>query len=114
MPFPVALLSEYERNPVSFFLFAGCMATVSLLELVMFLWAARRGHLRFEATPEVVRFGVVASGIPVLVMLASFPLALWNTTLALLSWLILFPLAVLTHRRVPRPLRGLGPDDGGE
>jgi uncharacterized membrane protein len=48
MPFPVALISRYESNPTSFFLFAGCMATISVLEVVLFLHAARRGHLRLS------------------------------------------------------------------
>jgi uncharacterized membrane protein len=107
MPFPVALISRYEDNPLSFYLFAGCMAIISLLEVVMFLHAARRGHTRFRATPPVIRFGLVASGTPVLVMLASFALAVLDTTYALLSWLILIPFGTYMHRRAPDAVRGL-------
>ena len=115
MPFPVALLSNYEENPVSFFMFAGCMAVVSLLEVAMFLWAARSGHLRFAATPEVMRFAMIAGGAPVLVMLASFPLALYSTTWALLSWLVVFPIGAILDRRTPAALRADAGDveDGG-
>jgi hypothetical protein len=42
--------------------------------------------------------------MPVLVMLASFPLALVDATLALLSWLLLIPFGLWVRRRVPAGL----------
>jgi uncharacterized membrane protein len=102
MPYPVGLISEHERNPVAFFLFAGCMALISCLELAMFAWAARRGHTLLPLSRAVIRFGLVAAGAPVVVMLASMPLALVDTSYALLSWLVLIPLGAWMTRRNPQ------------
>lgn len=102
MPFPVALISEFERNPVAFYVFAGCMATISLLELVMFAYATRHGHTRAPMSPEAIRFGLVSTGAPVAVMLLSLPLAAIHTTWALILWLVLVPLGLWLRRRGPR------------
>jgi hypothetical protein len=61
----------------------------------MFVRAHREKLFRHEMSPEVFRFGVLASSAPVLVFFISIPLAYANTTLALSSWLIIFPIEYL-------------------
>jgi hypothetical protein len=68
------------------------MAGISLLEVALFRYAERHGHLRERLTPEALRYGTIASTAPVLVVLISLPIALWSPWLALLSWLLMFPL----------------------
>lgn len=100
-PFPVSLISDYEKNPASFMLFALCMAAISGLETVMFYEAARRGHFRRLLSPTAIRHGVILSGVPVLFMLASLPLGLIDPTIAFLSWLLMVPMGALLARLFP-------------
>jgi hypothetical protein len=46
----------------------------------------------------MVRFGVVAAVIPVIVFLGSIPLATIDTRVALYSWILIIPLEWLTDR----------------
>lgn len=105
MPFPVSLISQYGGDAVSFVLFALSMATISLLELVMLLRAVRGGLTRVTPSREVLRYCVLASGSPAVIMLGSLPLALWSTTAALLSWLVMIPLGRWVDRIRPPGFR---------
>ncbi|MFO1208536.1 MAG: TMEM175 family protein [Amaricoccus sp.] len=90
-PFPVALISEYGGDRTAFYVFAATMGGISLLEVALFRYAEHHGHLRERLSPEALRFGTIASTAPVLIVLLSLPLALVSTSLALLSWLLMFP-----------------------
>ncbi|TPE52634.1 TMEM175 family protein [Amaricoccus solimangrovi] len=105
MPFPVSLLSHFEANRFSFGLFALSMASISLLEAVMFGYAARRGHIRVAVSRAALRHEMVGACAPVAVMLLSLPLAFWNTTAALASWLLMWPIGVWLSRREPADYR---------
>jgi uncharacterized membrane protein len=105
MPFPVAILSEYERNEVSYLLFAVALAVVSLLEMVMFVLAVARRHTREEVSPATLRFGLIASGAPVAAMLLSIPAALVDTDYALAIWLALLPVGAVINRLDPEGRR---------
>ena len=48
--------------------------------------------------PPVLRFAVVAAVIPVVVFLASIPVALHSTTTALFSWILISPLKLIADR----------------
>jgi len=100
-PFPIGLISRYEEHPTVFAIFAVTMATVSSLEIVLMRMAIRRGHTLRSLSPAAERHAYAAAGMPVVVMLASIPLAYLSTTLALLSWLVLSPLGHLLHRIAP-------------
>lgn len=104
LPFPVALLGEYEQNPISFLLFAACMAIISALEVVMFVYAVRKDLTRAPIAPEVLRYGLIGSGAPVIVFVLSMPLAFINPTLALGSWLVMIPWSAIMRRRAPKGL----------
>lgn len=106
-PFPTGLISRYEDKPDVFVLFAATMVAISGLELVLFRMAVRRGHMRIRLTPELERFGYIASGTPVVMMALSIPLAYVGTTLALLSWLLMIPVGLLIDRAAPPGARDL-------
>jgi uncharacterized membrane protein len=99
MPFPTALVGRYEENLVAFTFYALTLAIVSFFETVLFLVARSRGLLRFVVTPGVARHGLVASLLPVGVFVLSIPIALAaNSTVALLSWVAIWPLESLLDR----------------
>jgi uncharacterized membrane protein len=101
LPFPTALIGEYEGNPIAFVVFALSMAAVSLMELVSAHHSFRAGLLRPGAPPDLLRWARRASGFPVAIFVLSIPLGFVNTTAALLSWLVLSPLGYLINRRMP-------------
>ena len=105
LPFPTALIGEYEGNPISFVVFALSMAAVSLTEVVMADHAERADLLRATMPPEAQRWGRLASSFPVGIFLVSIPIAFASTTAALLSWLVLSPIGFLINRRMPPEAR---------
>ena len=105
LPFPTALVGEYEGNPISFVVFALSMAAVSLTEVVMTDHAERADLLRAELSPEARKWGRAASVFPVVVFLVSIPIAFVSTTSALLSWLVLSPIGFFINRRMPPETR---------
>jgi hypothetical protein len=56
------------------------------------LGARRHKLLKVEVPTPVFRFGVLASLLPVAVFGISVPIAYANTTIALLSWILVYPL----------------------
>jgi uncharacterized membrane protein len=97
-PFPTALAGKYTEEPVSIVIYAITLATASGLQAVM-LWLANRDDLLFERLPpKVLRYGLAASLVPVVVFLGSIPLAFVSTTYALGSWLLIIPLELLVDR----------------
>ena len=102
LPFPTALVGRYEQNVVAFVFFAGIISCVSALETLLFIVAERRGLLVVKVPRDVYRFGVIASTLPVVVFLLSIPLAAaTNSTIALLCWIVIWPLEALLDRRAP-------------
>lgn len=101
LPFPTALIGDYEANPVAFVLFALSVATISGLEVVLFVLAADQDLTSATLPTGVRRSGVVRAGAPVLVFLLSIPLAFWSPSAALLSWLLVVPLGALLRRLLP-------------
>ncbi len=102
LPFPTALVGRYEQNVVAFVFFAAILSCISALETVLFVTAERRGLLVVAVPRDVYRFGLVASTLPVVVFVLSIPLAAaTNSTIALLSWIVIWPLEALLDRRAP-------------
>ncbi len=101
LPFPSALVGEYEGNPMSVIVFAVVLAAISGLETVMFAYAHRSGLLRSALAGDSFRWWVMASLQPVVVFTVTIPLAFVSTTLTLVSWAVLAPVigAVLNHWR---------------
>jgi uncharacterized membrane protein len=99
VPFPTALAGKYTQDPVSIVIYAITLSIASGLEALMEYVANRDGLLRRTMPPPVLRFAIVASVIPVVVFLASIPIALHRTTTALYSWILIWPLEVLADRK---------------
>jgi uncharacterized membrane protein len=103
LPFPTALVGRYEENVVAFAFFAVILSCVSALETVGFVTAERRGLLVVTVPRDVYRFGLVASTLPVVVFLFSIPLAAaFNSTVGLLSWILIWPLEMMLDRFAPK------------
>jgi uncharacterized membrane protein len=101
LPFPTALLGEYFENPLSIVIYASNVAMVSGMEVVLFRHAYRRGLFRRPLTPRVYRYGTLMSLSPVLIFLASTPVAFASTVAAALMWLLGIPVGVLGERWKP-------------
>lgn len=102
LPFPTALIGRYEDNPVSFVLFALCVAAISGLEVVLFVVAVRQGLTKVALSSSLKRYAVLAQTLPVAFFLLSIPLAFWNPSWALYSWLLLIPLSMIVGRAAPK------------
>jgi TMEM175 potassium channel family protein len=107
LPFPTALLGEYFDNPLSIVIYAVSVGIVSGMEVVLFRHAYRRRLLRRQPSPEVYRFGVIASLSPVVFFAISIPVAFVDTTLAVLIWFLTAPFGALLNRRAPEGVESL-------
>jgi uncharacterized membrane protein len=101
LPFPTALLGEYFENPLSIAIYAVNVGIVSGMEVVLFRHAYRAKLLRRQPTPEVYRYGIVASLSPVGFFVLSIPFAFISTTLAVAIWFLLVPFGIALNRRAP-------------
>jgi uncharacterized membrane protein len=100
VPFPTALAGKYTDDPVSIVIYAITLSVASGLDALMEYVANRDGLFRRTMPPPVLRFALVASLVPVVVFLASIPVALHATTTALYSWILIWPLEVLVHKKL--------------
>jgi len=91
-PFPTALAGKYTDEPVSIVIYAITLAVASGLQTLSLWLASRRDLLRDALSPRSLRYQLVASVVPVVVFLASIPIALHDTVWALYSWLLIIPL----------------------
>jgi uncharacterized membrane protein len=99
LPFPTEVMGKYEDNPISVVAFALSLAAISGMEAVLFRHAGRYGHLREKFRPEVYRYRMIQSLIPVALFIATIPLAFWNPTIAWVLWFLSIPLGILVARR---------------
>jgi uncharacterized membrane protein len=105
LPFPSALVGEYEQNPLSVIIFAVTLSSISGMETVLFAHAHHTGLLRSTLDRAAFRWEAVASLQPVAVFLVTIPLAFVSTTLTLLSWAAVAPLlGALLNRFKPASL----------
>ena len=107
VPFPTALAGKYTEDPISIVIYAITLSIASGLEALMEYVANRDGLFRRTMPQPVLRFAMVASLIPVVVFLASIPIALHSTTTALFSWILISPLEFIVHKK-------LKPEDADE
>ena len=101
LPFPTALLGQYFENPLSIVIYAANVGIISALEVVLFRHAYRADLLLRKPTPEVYRFGVIASLTPVAFFVISIPFAFISTTLAVVIWFAAVPVGIALQRRDP-------------
>jgi uncharacterized membrane protein len=99
IPFPTALVGKYTDQPISVVMYAACLAVASFVEVLMLVRARSIGALRHELPEDVYRYAVMASVVPVVVFAVAIAIAFLATpTLALLSFLLTFPLEALVDR----------------
>jgi uncharacterized membrane protein len=115
LPFPTALVGEYESNPMAVVLFAVCLGIISTLEWVLLTIAVRRGHTRSPVAPQLYRYESIQSLTPVALFAISIPIAFWSPTVALLSWLLAIPIGIVQDRYAPGAagdwVRQMGPEE---
>src|SRR5262249_6328634 len=100
LPFPSSVMSEYRNRPIAVMLFAATLAATGLAQTVIW-WYASHGRrlVDRDLEPDLIRYVMLRGLIAVAVFLLSVPVALIDTTVAQLSWLLIIPgLAVLTRR----------------
>ncbi len=107
LPFPTALLGEFFSNPLSIVIYAVNVGIVSGMEVVLFRSAYKNDLFRRKPTPEVYRFGVIASLSPVAFFAISIPIAFVSTTLAVLTWFLSAPFGAWLNRRAPEGVESL-------
>jgi uncharacterized membrane protein len=94
LPFPTAVLGDAGDETPAVVLYAGSVATASLLQALMWLYASAGGRLLRADTPQDVRrHGVWRSLVPFVVFAASIGIA-WcgYPGAAMYSWLAIIPL----------------------
>jgi uncharacterized membrane protein len=102
LPFPTAVLGRYFENPLSLTIYAGSVATVSGMEVVLFWHAQRRGLMQQRMPEDVYRWGLTLSLSPVLFFLLSIPVAFISTSLAVVLWFGGIPFGMIANRWKPR------------
>jgi uncharacterized membrane protein len=99
LPFPTALVGEYDSNAVSSMLFAACITIIGGLETVMLWHAMRSGLTRIRPIPlPAYRYALLQSATPTLLLAASIPIAFASTIAAIVMWI----LATLVGRAIDR------------
>lgn len=102
LPFPTAMIGEFESNPISGVVFAATLSVISLLETLMLAHAHRARLMRERLTPDESRYELIGSLQPAVMFLVTIPLAFINPTVMLVSWLVVGPVAGwLISRRSP-------------
>lgn len=91
LPFGTRLVGDYGNNPGSVVALALLLAALSLIETLLFGYAARSGLLDYSPTDSEFKWAVISSLTPVVTFICTLPLAWVNTSLAMISWI---PLAL--------------------
>lgn len=103
LPFPTSLLfsGEASASPVeAVVLYAAVVAAISLVQLAMWVYAYRAGHIdHSRVDEEVFRYAAVNIAVTPAVFLVSIPIALiagaeWGEY----SWLLLAPASIIAPR----------------
>lgn len=101
LPFPIGVLGEFPRNPISFVALAVNMGAVSTMEAVLFAHAWRRGLLKHEPPQDVYRWMMQMSLMPVVLFALSLPVAFVLPWLTVVVWALAPPIQAYWTRRRP-------------
>jgi uncharacterized membrane protein len=123
LPFPTALVGEYESNAVSSMLFAACLTIISGLETMMLWHAMRSGLTKTWPVPRpAYRYALLQSALPTLLLAASIPVTFASTIAATVMWILAAPMGRVidwlspdgarAYDRAFRPDRVTGQDNG--
>lgn len=100
LPFPTALVGRYDGDPVAVALYAVALAGASAVEALMLRHARAAGALAREMSDSVFREFMTASLVPVVVFVASVPLAFAHPAASIVAWLSIFAIErVLAQHR---------------
>jgi TMEM175 potassium channel family protein len=98
-PFPTALIGVYSRNqPVVVVLYATTLAIASVIEAALFWYAQQAGLLRRRLDDRAFLNYMIASLAPAVIFAASIPVALVDSGIAVLTWVLIFPAEYLIGR----------------
>jgi uncharacterized membrane protein len=99
MPFPTALVGNYgDGEAVVIVLYAITLGFASLVDALLFWHAQQAGLLRERLGDRRFRNYLIAALIPAVVFAISIPIAAVDAGLALLSWLLIFPVEFLVGK----------------
>jgi uncharacterized membrane protein len=101
LPFPTALLGNYFENPLAVTIYAVSVAAISGMEVVEYRHAHRRDLMGERLPDDVYRWGAFLSLAPVVLFLASIPLAFVHTWIAVASWYLFVPFFKIAQRWRP-------------
>jgi uncharacterized membrane protein len=101
LPFPTDLLGNYFENPISIVVYATNVGIISGMEVVLYRKAYRDDLLTHSMPEEVYRWGVVGASSPLLLFIASIPVAFLSTTIAAAVWFLSVPLGIVLHHYEP-------------
>ncbi len=96
LPFPAAVLGQFDGNGVAVAVFAITMAATSGMETVLYLTARSRGLFEVQLPDSVFRWSVIGSLVPVVAFLVSVPVAFFDAYLAMAVWAISIPGGMFT------------------
>jgi uncharacterized membrane protein len=101
LPFTTGLLGDYSAVGLIVAIYALNVAVISAMEVVMFVVAHRGGMVERPLPQDVYRYGILESSIPVVVFLASIPLAFVSHFAAFACWATLLIIEPIAARRRP-------------
>ena len=101
LPFPTALLGTYSGNPLAVSGYAAAVAVISALEVVLLRHARVNGLLRRPLADDVYRWGCRSSLAPVVLLVASIPVAFVETKMGYLVWALNIPTQMYADRKAP-------------
>jgi uncharacterized membrane protein len=101
LPFPTGVLGKFPENPISVVAFAVNMGVVSGMEAALLRHAWRRRLLREQLPEDIYRWALKVSLAPVLLFVASMPVAFVLSWLAVAVWFLALPLQTFWNRHRP-------------
>jgi uncharacterized membrane protein len=109
VPFPTAVIAEYGDQRLAVILYACSVASLSLLQLWIWVHAHRAGLMLPAVDDDIYRL-VRRNLLPVpIVFLASVPFAAVFGAWVSVGWFLLLPVSILFGRLPLRPRRGATP-----
>ena len=98
-PFPTSLMSEYPGEVPSVVLYAAVVASLSLVQLWMWVYAWRHDLIDKLVEPDMYRYVArnllvvpIVFGISILIAL------FWDANIAMYSWFVLIPATIIVAR----------------
>jgi uncharacterized membrane protein len=109
VPFPTAVIAEYGDQRIAVILYACAVASLSLLQLWIWVHAHRAGLMSSEVDDDIYRL-VRRNLLPVpIVFLASVPFAAVFGAWVTYGWVLLLPVSIVFGRLPLRARRGSPP-----